>query len=439
MYYQMADGYLAGPVGTLETGDAGINGGSNQDSIIVRGDQVFVANGANNPFGTARGEGSVSVFTFTKYGLTRTDNVPSGGPNPASLAICDNILYVCNAAYIGGLGGLGNFAHPTISSSLTGLKIEDDGTLTYMEELNQDLGLLSRAVDVQLSPDNKYLLVVLSGPDGPNELRAYEVGNDCMLTGNFESNNADLVSPVALSTVVFDGKTYVYVGNAGNGKVVAFELGQENESLSFINSVIGPAEGGGAALCWTVIYGIYLYTANASTGTISSFKIDPADGSVALLSEIAASTGVITFPLDMYVDNGKLYQLLGGNGNILVYDIDGDDGSLSLLQTFDADLPGGTPAAFLAPALENHPNVGPFERPLGLARGYFDAPEYVQVLGNNGQPSSAFPLGKCQGDCDVDEECEGSLVCFQRDGGDPVPGCLGGEDDESRTDYCVSA
>jgi hypothetical protein len=43
------------------------------------------------------------------------------------------------------------------------------------------------------------------------------------------------------------------------------------------------------------------------------------------------------------------------------------------------------------------------------------------------------------GDCDIDSDCAGSLVCYQRDRGDfqPVPGCDGGENDGSRTDYCV--
>lgn len=440
MYHQMGDGKLAGPVATMETGDAGTNGGSNQGSIHVSGDQVFVANGANNPNGLARGEGSVSVFTFTEYGLTRTDNVPSGGPNPASLALCHKILYVANAAYIGGpvIGeSFGNFPHPTLSSTLTGLKVEDDGTLTYIEALTQDLGVLTRAVDIQLSPDNKYLLVAMTAS---GEVRAYKVGSDCMLTGSFMSNDMDLEGPVALSPVEFNGKTYVYVGDVQTGKVVAFLIDEDNESLSFINSAVGPSEGGFAALCWTVIYGTYLYTANALTGTISSFKLDPANGGVELLKEVAVNTGLLTIPLDMYIENGRLYQLLGGDGNIIIYDIE-DDGSLSLLQTFDADLPGSTPAAFVPPALKDHPNVGPFlERPLGLAFGYF-ATKYIEYLGNNGRPRGAYPLGECQGDCDDNEDCEGELICFHRDNaGDynkPVPGCLGGADDDSRTDYCV--
>ena len=43
------------------------------------------------------------------------------------------------------------------------------------------------------------------------------------------------------------------------------------------------------------------------------------------------------------------------------------------------------------------------------------------------------PCGACQGDCDADSDCEGSLACFLRAAGDTgeVPGCgsggLGGE------------
>ena len=130
---------------------------------------------------------------------------------------------------------------------------------------------------------------------------------------------------------------------------VRFLIDEDNQSLSFINSAVGPSEGGAAALCWSVIYGTYLYTSNAVTNTISSFKLDPATGGIETLEEVSANTGVITFPTDMYIEDGRLYQLLAGNGYILVYDI-ADDGSLWHLQTFDGDLPGAPP-----PHL-SHPN-----------------------------------------------------------------------------------
>lgn len=41
------------------------------------------------------------------------------------------------------------------------------------------------------------------------------------------------------------------------------------------------------------------------------------------------------------------------------------------------------------------------------------------------------------GDCDSDFDCQGGLICFQRNSKQPVPGCLGGEHDWSMTDYCI--
>eukprot|EP00980_Cylindrotheca_fusiformis_P000755 scaffold175_cov153-Cylindrotheca_fusiformis.AAC.7 len=50
-----------------------------------------------------------------------------------------------------------------------------------------------------------------------------------------------------------------------------------------------------------------------------------------------------------------------------------------------------------------------------------------------------FPLGRCEGDCDDDPDCEPGLYCFQRDAYEPVPGCLGGSNDPTISDYCIPA
>ena len=56
------------------------------------------------------------------------------------------------------------------------------------------------------------------------------------------------------------------------------------------------------------------------------------------------------------------------------------------------------------------------------------------VLVNNGDT----PMGRCEGDCDLDSDCEGPLKCFQRSSSTvPVPGCQeGGSGDVDTTDYC---
>ena len=43
----------------------------------------------------------------------------------------------------------------------------------------------------------------------------------------------------------------------------------------------------------------------------------------------------------------------------------------------------------------------------------------------DGDCSSSEPCAECFGDCDHDDQCEGDLVCGQRDGFEPVSGCVG--------------
>jgi len=64
----------------------------------------------------------------------------------------------------------------------------------------------------------------------------------------------------------------------------------------------------------------------------------------------------------------------------------------------------------------------------------------IRIVRQNGIPQANFPLGLCEGECDTDEDCIGSLVCFHRDryGLLVFPGCIGGNTEKSRTDYCVA-
>eukprot|EP00980_Cylindrotheca_fusiformis_P005679 scaffold1184_cov132-Cylindrotheca_fusiformis.AAC.100 len=59
----------------------------------------------------------------------------------------------------------------------------------------------------------------------------------------------------------------------------------------------------------------------------------------------------------------------------------------------------------------------------------------ILVSYSGSPPLFRFPLGLCEGDCDNDSQCQAGLICFQRTGPIPVPGCRGS--DSSLTDYCV--
>lgn len=61
----------------------------------------------------------------------------------------------------------------------------------------------------------------------------------------------------------------------------------------------------------------------------------------------------------------------------------------------------------------------------------------IRNVGNNIFAQGRYPLEACEGDCDNNQDCEGGLVCQQRDSHEAVFGCQGGSADSSSQDYCV--
>lgn len=60
----------------------------------------------------------------------------------------------------------------------------------------------------------------------------------------------------------------------------------------------------------------------------------------------------------------------------------------------------------------------------------------LSIAGDNGIPTSAFPLSVCEGDCDVDSDCGAGLYCYQRGRNSVfVPGCDGTP--SGSKDYCI--
>jgi hypothetical protein len=94
---------------------------------------------------------------------------------------------------------------------------------------------------------------------------------------------------------------------------------------------------------------------------------------------------------------------------------------------FDPFGPGYTP-----------PTDVPTTHPTFTSRPTIDALPPIPVVNFGGTPPlENFPLQRCQGDCDTDNDCAEGLICYQRGSQEAVPGCTGGENDDQLTDYCV--
>jgi hypothetical protein len=88
--------------------------------------------------------------------------------------------------------------------------------------------------------------------------------------------------------------------------------------------------------------------------------------------------------------------------------------------------PTGTPTT-AEPSISAEPTAAPFVLPTGPAKS-------IENLG--WEPPA--PIGECQGDCDEDFDCGPYLYCHQRNSQfEAVPGCMGGENDATLTDYCT--
>lgn len=83
------------------------------------------------------------------------------------------------------------------------------------------------------------------------------------------------------------------------------------------------------------------------------------------------------------------------------------------------------------------PTTSPTELPTFAPTKEPTAKPFYSLIeaGNDGNPGAAFPLGRCEGDCDNNGDCEGDLICFQRNENDEVPGCRG--DADAAMDYCT--
>jgi 6-phosphogluconolactonase len=302
-YTRAPDGALT-LAGHFVTGGTGLGSGlSAQGALTREGRWLFVVNAGSN---------DVSTFDLASDPPSLRSRVASGGTQPVSVTARSGVVYVLNA------GGAGNIA---------GFRVGLDGELRAIA--GSTLPLSAEGVtptEIALSPDGDTLIVT---EKGDNRIDAYYVDVAGLAHGP-TVNASNGAAPFGFD---FSPRGELVVSEAAASAASAYAVRGEVHLASISASVDNTQ----SAACWLVVAGDgqHAFTANAGSGTISSYRIDRG-GELVLESAVAGATGEGSHPVDMaFGGSGKyFYALANGAGTITAFGVRG--GALTLIGTVDS-------------------------------------------------------------------------------------------------------
>lgn len=316
-FTRAADGTLT-PAFQVPTGGLGTSSNlGNQGAVALSSDRRWL-------FAVDAGSDQISVFAVALNRLTLIGTAPSGGDQPVSLTVHDNLLYVLNA------GGAGN---------ITGFTIGGDGSLSPLSNSTRPLsGSATGPAQVSFSPAGDLLAVT---EKATRQIDTYVVGSDGRPTGPSVHASSG-VTPFGFD---FDRRGRLVVSEA-SGFVSSYAVSSAG-ALSPISASVPTNQ---RAACWLEVTGDgkYAYAANAGSASITGFRIND-DGSLTPLNAdgITVATGGAT-PVDIALSPNSryLYALLRGSGTVAAFAV-GSDGSLTPLGSV-AGVPMGTTTGLAA-------------------------------------------------------------------------------------------
>jgi len=241
---------------------------------------------------------------------------PSGGSAPVSIAVHENLVYVANA----GAGG----------SNYTGFLLRSDGSLQPLAGSTVAIPDGTGVGDVLFDRTGKHLIGIQVTT---SVIDSFTVGRNGLLTAAPGSPFAAQAPGPFGSIFGRHGPRRLFVSNAHGGtlagSVSAFAVA-DNGSLSALAG--SPYPDLQTAPCWVSLSpdGRYLFTANAGSDSISSYRV-AAGGSLSLVGSTAlrGGPGLGTFDEALDPTGRFLYQVDGNKAELSVLAVDG--GNLSEL------------------------------------------------------------------------------------------------------------
>jgi 6-phosphogluconolactonase len=326
VFRRTAWGVLA-PAGEFPTGGAGDPTPQPPDPAtdpLASQGALIMGRGNQRLFAVNAGSNQISVLKIKKNSLDIIDVVDSGGVRPISLALHDDLLYVLNE------GGTPN---------ITGFTIEDDGTLTPLPGSTRPLIGGGAADPAQIGFSHDGELLVVTEKSG-NRINTYTINDDGLPSPPMD-NASNGMTPFGFA---FNNANTLVVSEAFGGTPDASAASsydaEDDGTLSVISGSVANSQ---TASCWVVIpnNGKTAFVSNTGSGTISSYRINPADGSLTLLNATAADTGMGSAPIDMdlSVNSRLLFVLLGGSQSVASFRV-WKNGNLTPVDTAGGLPPG---------------------------------------------------------------------------------------------------
>lgn len=245
-------------------------GASSQHSLVTDGEFLY----AVNP-----GSDDISVFAIRENGSLRLlSRTPSGGPNPISLALHDDLLYVANQG--DPVFEPGEPVGPRIGN-YTGFKVRRDGTLRPIAGSTVTLNQADTPTDVLFNKSGDLLMGArLNG----RTLDSFRVEDDGRLT---RAGAINTLGPFGLEFHPFKQDRLLAATFFAPG-ASSYDVSRRG-TVRVISDIVDPP---GIDNCWTAVApnGQSMWTSSFIPGVLSLFKIER-DGSLEFVSTHKAPDG----------------------------------------------------------------------------------------------------------------------------------------------------
>jgi 6-phosphogluconolactonase len=355
MYNRAPDGALT-LAGRFDTGGQGSG-----PSIRFAGDGLGAAHSVELSqdnrwlFVTNFASHDVSVFRVSKEGLGLTDlasTTPQGDPSagfPNSVTQHGDLVYVLNS------GGAGSITGFRLSNQGTLIPIPGSSRVLNANQSHQRPDTLFNPAEVSFTPDGRQLVVTIKDaanlpgvtPTGPGRVLVFNVGRDGRPSEHFAQTNLGNHGPFGFS---FDRQgnllVALFLGGPGfTGAAGSFRPNTDGTLTAITPDVVN----GQLDTCWIENNGKYAYTANYTSGNVSSYSIG-SNGKLTLLEANAGTTEAPvplktqgSTPLDIRVSNNGqfLYDVLPGSGKVAGWRINNGNGKLTKIGEFPITIHSG--------------------------------------------------------------------------------------------------